>query len=215
MHTTAEVRWFLAGPIPDAVSQWFHRGRQVTREKTRTDEYLPLPSGSAGVKFRQGTFEIKALVDDAAIRTWNGVSGRRQIWVKWSCGAAEIAAMQRRVRRSTPLVAIEKTRSVRRFSFDRTLRQVPAVAERLPPDGCTMKLTALRAAEASYWTFGLEAFGFAHPDRITDILDATAERIFTARRAPRRSPRAVADHLSVDCSMSYPEWIARLSSAAE
>jgi hypothetical protein len=212
MHRTAEVRWFFAGPVPRELCDWFTQGRGAAGEP-RTDEYLRFPSAFVGAKFREGNFEIKALTAHCGTRAWSGARGRVQRWVKWSCSAPPVAALRTQVTRERPLiVAVTKARVLRRFAFAPELREVPADTRRLPADGCNAELTMLRVARAQYWTFGLEAFAYAHPTRIDEFLDIAAEHILNDPERPRRfhTQQAPRDSFAAANSLSYPEWLETL-----
>jgi hypothetical protein len=62
MYHSAEVRWFLEGPLPGDMQLWFEAGGLAKTEPQRTDEYLFLPGcTTTSVKLRSGRFEVKAL----------------------------------------------------------------------------------------------------------------------------------------------------------
>lgn len=208
MQRSAEMRWFFAGEIPAAVREWFGGGGLAASEEPRTDQYLLFPSTTVGVKFRQGNLEIKPLVEEHGVRRWGGVGGRMQTWVKWSCSAPEVAVLRRRIVASrSQSVAVKKRRVMRTFSCDRGLREVEARA--WPRDGCHVELTDLVVGRRRYWTFGLEAFGYAHPQRVTTFLLLTAKRVLDDPERPRtfRTPQSARDSFRAARSLSYPEWL--------
>jgi len=202
MQRSAEVRWFFAGAMPPAMREWF-LPEGSPPALTRTDEYLAFPTANVGVKFRQGNLEIKSLIEHCGVHRWGSIAGRVQTWVKWGDSAPEVAALRRRVIRQRSLVvAVTKARSLRRFSLDRGLHEMPADTTRFPADGCNIELTEIRVGRARHWTFGFEALARGHPTRITDILDETAKALFEDRAAPRSS-----GDFAVANSLSYPEWL--------
>jgi hypothetical protein len=209
VHRTAEVRWFFAGRVPREFRDWFDQGRMVAATP-RTDEYLRFPSRFVGVKFREGNLEIKSLIEDCGASAWAGVRGRVQRWGKWSCTAPSVAVLRDDVvAQHRQVVAVTKTRRVRKFSFDHGLREVPADTRQLPVDGSNVELTELRVARADHWTFGVEAFAYGHPTQVMDFMNATAERLLGDPERPRRfrTNRSPTDALSIANSWSYPEWL--------
>ena len=215
MQSTAEVRWFFEGSIPDAVAGWFFQSDLLAEEPQREDVYLSFRSvTSTGVKFRSGRLEIKPMVTDLGVHQWSAdVDGRMQTWVKWSCALPPIALLQQALAQREPFVPVGKSRVLRKYSFDRGFEEVDAATAR-PEDGCNLELTRLEVNDARWWTIGFEAFGFRHPERVIEILEQTVQ-VFAADPsrpstfANEKSPRA---HLGSDDSFSYPGWLAKLSS---
>lgn len=208
MPHTAEMRWFFAGAIPAAVREWFLDGGLAADEEPRTDRYLLFPSTTVGVKFRQGNLEIKPLVEEHGIRRWPGVGGRMQTWVKWSCSAPQIVALQRRVAASPSLsIAVKKRRTIRTFSCDRGLHEVEARA--CPRNVCHVELTDLTVGRRRYWTFGFEACAAAPPQGPTLLLLRTAKMVLDDAARPRtfRTAQSARDSLAATRSSSYPEWL--------
>ena len=207
MQRSAEVRWFFAGAVPRAMRDWFVPAASPP-PLTRTDEYLAFPTANVGVKFRQGNLEIKALIENCGVHTWDSIAGRvRDMDEMGGERAPELAALRRRVIRQRSLVvAVTKARSLRRFSFERSLHEIRADTTRFPADGCNVELTDIRVGRTRHWTFGFEAFARAHPPRIIDVLHQTAERLFDERAAP-----PLRQGFAVSNSLSYPEWLMTLT----
>jgi len=204
MQRSAEVRWFFAGAVPHAMRNWFLPDGSPPAF-TRTDEYLAFPTANVGVKFRQGNLEIKSLIQNCGVHTWDPIAGRVQTWMKWAESGPELAGFRKRViRRRSLMIAVTKARSLRRFSFDRGVHEIAADTTRFPADGCNVELTDIRLGRTRHWTFGFEAFARAHPRRITDVVHETAARLFDERAPPASRGFAVSN------SLSYPEWLLTL-----
>src|SRR5438105_13694071 len=96
MFTTAEVRWFFEGPIPDEIKQWFCSGLALNAAP-REDHYLlfPAPLG-LGLKLREGRLEIKYLVESVGIHTFMAdVIGTVQVWNKDAYGELAVKEFER------------------------------------------------------------------------------------------------------------------------
>jgi len=90
--TTAEIRWFVKGDIPKTVHSWFKKHTGIYEEQPeRTDVYLDIKdSGNLGIKFREGRFEVKQLINELDILTLPPqVTGKAELWKKWSFNSAE------------------------------------------------------------------------------------------------------------------------------
>jgi len=88
MDHTHEVRWFFAGELPGSMRAWLGGPAVDGDPASRTDRYLLLPSDAAGVKWREGRFEVKAAVGPRAPAAFAArATGLRGGWVKWSAGA--------------------------------------------------------------------------------------------------------------------------------
>jgi hypothetical protein len=82
ISTSAEVRWFFDGDIPQTVGEWFKASKLRAAAEKRTDTYLIYPiATSCGVKFRQ------EVTGDAAI--WLDVKKKR-VTRKYSVDGASI-----------------------------------------------------------------------------------------------------------------------------
>jgi hypothetical protein len=208
MFHTAEIRWFLEGRPEAGVLDWFEASPLKKDEDPRIDSYLLLPKcNTCGAKVRQGHFEIKAQTSPPEpVKFRNGIAGRRAAWVKWSSGLAGAQLLQEQ-RGPETWVQVEKSRLLRLFELSGGIEERPA-AEWLPGPGCFIELATLRVTNgtgdwnvaSNWWSFCLEAFGPAedvqrHIDRM-----ASSDWLLP-----------VAAMLPAAASLSYPEWLARMT----
>ena len=80
---SAEVRWFFLDRPSGEVKKWLSLGEKH-REEERVDKYVLFPGcQAAGVKLRQGKFEIKTLARLVGEEEFMaGVGGIVDTWVK-------------------------------------------------------------------------------------------------------------------------------------
>lgn len=214
MFTSAEVRWFFEGAVPDELERWFTRGSLVSRAAPREDHYLTFPAPlGLGLKLREGRLEIKSLVKTLGPHTFTeDVAGTVQVWEKQAHGESAVAEFER-LRASAPHLWITtgKERTLRRFSLEgRTLTEVSADGA-FPPNGCNVELTKIRVNGLDYWSFACEAYG--DPARVEDALHRVAEHVLTDTHRPHRfkTRASSADAFSAARSHSYPEWLETLA----
>ena len=213
MFTTAEVRWFFEGPLPEEVKQWFCRSSLALNPAPREDHYLLFPAAlGLGLKLREGRLEIKHLVESLRVRTFMAdVAGTVQVWKKDAYG--EPAKEFERLRTSAPhlWIAVRKERTLRRFSLeDASIGEVPADRVFLR-DGCNAELTMITVGGSAYWSFNFEAYG--NPTRVADFLQQVAIHVLKDERRPRqfKTNASSADAFSAQHSCSYPEWLEKLT----
>jgi len=206
--TTAEVRWFFPGSPPEKVWRWFRRGDLWAPQPTRVDEYLVLPGCEmAGVKLREGRFEVKALTSlPVATEYPGGVRGYREVWVKFStCASSSAEVRSFLVAPGDEWLRIAKRRTLRGLSLDDVVdegdpREVDARGDR-SRRGCCVEITELEVLaprSSSWWTLGLEGFG--ESGEVMECLDRGARFVFGAAATPIR--------LDLDSSLSYVRWLA-------
>ena len=230
-YRSAEIRWFLSGHSKKKqLLDWFKLPDQkpvvetkvyvaqpdappfVKRELPRPDEYLLLPDcDTAGVKQRQGKFEVKALVTGPRPFSHGEVVGRVDQWVKWSFTPSKKAfpdtitlgeQLDSEFDKSGPWCKVVKDRYLQKYSFDSG--SLVAVSPDLRPDtGCNIELTVIGAeSSAGPWiTFGFEAFGSS--GRVMAMLDEAVEHFFTVH-----GPAPV--QLDGRDSLSYAAWLSLL-----
>lgn len=205
MFTTAEVRWFFEGPIPDDIEQWFCRSSLALNAAPREDHYLLFPAAlGLGLKLREGRLEIKPLVESLGVRTFTAdVAGIIQVWKKEVYGEPAVKEFER-LRTSAPhlWIAVRKERTLRKFSREgAAIVEVPADRVFLR-DGCNAELTKVTVDGSAYWSFNFEAYG--NPAGVEDYLQQVAVHVLKDDRRPSYP-------FSAKNSCSYPEWLERLS----
>ena len=163
MYPTAEVRWFLQGPVPHDVKAWFQRRTgSVEQEPPRVDRYLRL-LGSEGlnVKLREGRIEIKQRVGQASVmRFHERVSGLVETWRKWSFEIAEPGGSRSETAPpGSSWIGVRKERRLRAYRVENGEDVVAWIGPGSPREGCELELTRVRAAGQVWWTVAFEAFG--------------------------------------------------------
>ena len=203
MYPTAEVRWFVEDPLPDAVEQWFHRVAGGHVWESRTDHYVrPASADGLGVKGRTGNLEVKRLarvVGEEALHP--EVVGRVEHWRKWSF---PLVAAARLANSADDWVAVTKRRqkgtfAVRDDGVERVRREEQA------GQGCSLEVAEVRAAGRTWWSVSFEAFGSYDEDALAATLRRAAAHVFDA---PPPFALAASD------SMSYPAWLWQLANEA-
>jgi hypothetical protein len=197
---TAEVRWFLRDELPEKVLTWFGGGRWGNEPAPeREDVYLMFPGcESAGVKRREGRFEIKVIRDaPESVHYAPIVNGRSDSWAKWSYGKEGVAAWLGLLElEQAGWLAVKKTRWQRKISLDGSEpEEVDPMT--FPGRGCNVELTSLRIEGGNWWTIGLEAYGAA--ESVRDHLHQVAVYFFSRHGSPLP--------LDATCSYSYPVWL--------
>ena len=206
VHTT-EIRWFVAGVLPETVVEWFWHGGRPRPADEREDRYLLLPGcEQVGVKLRHGTaFDVKARLETGVTRTYaSSIEGTLERWMKWSCGDARVVAGLGAVSGAgAEWLPVRKQRRLREFSLD---SGAPAelTAYEKKRVGCHVELTFVRVRTVLAWSLGLEAYG--EPTHLETALDSTAATFFAARPPPPVRLGAMA-------SASYPSWLMRLTAS--
>ena len=150
---TTEVRWFFAGPCPEAIAQWFHGGVLVGGPEARTDEYAQLHRDDLGIKRRSGhLLDLKvrtAQLPGAGLPP--GLDGRLEAWAKWSFALDPTASAP------SAWLPVEKRRWTRRYEIIEGDSR-PIALDQLVAVGCAAELAFLRVASHEAWSFGFEAF---------------------------------------------------------
>jgi hypothetical protein len=210
-----ETRWFFEGDSshhPD-LRHWFEscapfpRAADVRapewkdRDAGAPDVYLLMPGCTdMGVKWREGTLQIKGRVADLGERRFGTAqAGRVQRWIKWTY--PEVPAAYRALFEANEAPRLEtapvyKTRALRMIKLGSAKPEEVApgiVLER----GVGFEMTDLELNGERYCSVAFEAF----PD------DAAAEVDFNA--AVTGFLGELAGSLGIGASMSYPDWLYR------
>jgi hypothetical protein len=201
MHESAEMRWFLPGPLPPTVLSWFALGGLVYQEARREHRYLLLPGcDTAGIKLRESQLEIKVLRSPRrAIELARGINGLTEQWIKWSLDSEHIQTIKEDVLRSGRWTIIRKQRYLRKLSWESgTPVEVPAVEKPFPLHGCLIELSEITTdwPPTAKFSLGFEAFGPGAD--IEKILRNTARGFFQSRG------RIPGVRLTKRTSFSYP-----------
>ena len=203
MYCSGEVRWFLRGKAEHAVENWIRSGGLAQEQEPRTDRYLVLPGcTSAGIKIREGNFEIKAQTSPTeCVAYTDAVAGSCNTWVKWSRTLDDFAGIAQRKHEDERWVAVRKQRTLRLFSLESDEPVEVAYGGPWLAAGCQVEKTVIDVlpGEERWWSFSFEAFG--EPGLLLRHLELTVRAV--AQSAP-------AITLRKEDSMSYPEWLSAL-----
>lgn len=210
---TIETRWFFEGDSSHhpELRRWFETASPCPRAANvqapewkgraggEPDVYLLMPGCTdMGIKWREGTLQIKGRVEDLGTRRFGlRHEGRVQRWIKWTY--AEVPAAYRSLfaageQPHLETAAVHKTRALRMISLDAGAPEevVPGlVFER----GMGFEMTDLERGGRQYCSIAFEAFPF----------DAATAAGFDAVIAA--SLEDLPDALVSEASMSYPEWL--------
>jgi hypothetical protein len=192
IYFSTELRWFFPGEIPDTIREWFgsKSSNKIKFEKSRTDTYLVFPfAQSCGVKFREGNFEIKALVNKPV--TYGQAIARS--WEKWSLGGLAAKAFIKSAGNDGNRWAdIEKSRALIFYEVGEPLWQG------LEPDYqasliCQFELSEIKR-DKKWWSLNLEIGGKGNQSQ---FLLTAAEYLL------HDCPLA----LTTETTKSYPLWL--------
>lgn len=200
--TTAEIRWFKKGKIPQVLLDWIQSNEGIYEDQSpRTDVYLIIDSvPTIGIKVREGRMEIKKKLSTVESFSIEAISGYPETWIKWSSKTADD------VKEDYPLlqdkdqwIQIQKKRTLRKFEVSASGQLLPFPETFYPEVGIAIEVSDLEVNDQSWWTFALECFG--PQDRVLADLKTVIPTLLT------NFPPI---ELTKDLSMAYPEWIGRL-----
>jgi len=195
MLPSIEVRWFVEGALPEAITGWYEDAVGLLDWDERTDRYIrPVAPDGMNVKWREGHIEIKRRSDVIGPSTWGRVSGSVERWRKWSFPIAEEMPLAATGKEWIPVI---KHRSVRSFTIKNEKLVLTKPGEHLA-HGCSVELAEVTVHHEPWWTLCLEAFG---PDaEARTLIQQVGDRIFEDDNSP---------DLTEQSSMSYVRWLAR------
>jgi hypothetical protein len=196
MYPTAEVRWFVEAPLPEAAIAWFHGVAGANPWEGRIDHYVrPASPDGLGVKGRTGNLEVKRLAEVVGTESLgSGVVGRVEYWRKWSFPLGPEAVLRNG---AGDWVAVGKRRQKGTFAVhgDRIER---VQREEQAGQGCSLEIAEVTAEARAWWSVSFEAFGSYDQAALVDYLRRAARHVFT------QTPPF---ELSAKRSMSYPAWL--------
>ena len=210
-----ETRWFFEGDSslhPD-LRNWFESCtpfRQAAdvrapewagRAGGEPDVYLLMPGCTdMGVKWREGTLQIKGRVADLGAHSFGARhAGRVQRWIKWTypdVPAAYRALFGTDSAHGLETAAIHKTRALRTISLD-SGRPKEVVRDSTLERGVGFEMTDLELHGERYCSIAFEAF----PGDAAD--EAAFDTAVTGFLGELGVP------LGVETSQSYPDWLSR------
>lgn len=200
MLTTAELRWFNHGALPEEISYWFNcLGDYLAPPEEREDLYLSsVGCDYLGIKLRQGRLEIKwRQAELGRVRFADRVEAKAEKWGKWLCEdrTAESFRLTDVVGKKA-WVSVKKARSQRQYQFipGKSIIAVP-VTESID-QGCNVELTHLSINGNAWWSLAFEAFG--EDDYLIDNLQTVAHWVFKNYSGWE---------LQFEDSYAYPMWL--------
>lgn len=202
MYPTVEVRWFMPGPAPAEVSDWFHREQPKSfAEPERVDSYLRISdTDSLGIKLRQGRIEVKQRTRQLGlVQLHRQAKGLVEQWRKWSfslVGAGYDLSQQPEP--AGAWLAVKKERLLRTYRLTANWQVAPAALDASGP-GCDMELAQVTVGEKVYWSLCFEAFG--EEAKLEQNLLLVASHVLETTRPPR---------LPAERSFGYPRWLQEL-----
>jgi hypothetical protein len=192
-----EMRWIIAGRLPEAVSAWFTRF--PTGTEAREDIYLVQPRlRGLSVKLRSGgVMDVKSYLGSPGTLDLP-CPGYLESWRKWSFpfGPPGLAGVAQ-----PGWVAVRKTRLTSWFPLRGGQGFEPA-GRPAEETGCVVELTEVQVRGEPWWTVGLEATGSAA--LLGSALQRAAGLVFA-----RALPAAV--EFGLGNSRSYVQWLWQLT----
>lgn len=170
--TTAEIRWFIEGSIPNEIFNLF--GNEVMQFPERNDYYLIFPESSRiSLKLREGRLEIKSLIREGEDYQFSKTGvGKIGIWEKWG-NSLQIQDPESFF--SSNGVEILKKRSLTGLTMkgEKIFQVIPDRAFYETEYGCTVELSSVMIYKRTFWSVNLECWDLtASPDiRLTEFLD--------------------------------------------
>ena len=214
ISTSAEVRWFFDGDIPQTVGEWFKASKLRAAAEKRTDTYLIYPiATSCGVKFRENKFEIKVLAQDIGVKKLApNVVGVVEIWEKWSTKGKAIGQFRQEVTGDAAIwLDVKKKRVTRKYSVDgASIKEVDASSrDGVGDNGCNVELTTVKIDKDTYWSLAFDSFGEGEVDNLVDNLVRTVGIVLSESECPLANPsESLEISLCDEKSHSYPSFLA-------
>jgi len=183
MLTSAELRWFKRGKLPQEISKWFQQDDlegQLQQPEEREDLYLYSPGIEyLGLKLRQGRLEIKWRKAELGVQ-WFGdrVEGKVEKWGKWLCQDSTGESFQ-----LTDIVGEKSWVSVKKVRSQRLY------------ENCALELTQLNIGGNDWWSLAFEA---SDDDSLIDNLKTVANLVFKTYNGLE---------LQAQDSYAYPSWL--------
>jgi hypothetical protein len=190
---TFELRWFVRGPLPAEVRNWFTGSTGVV--EVRRDSYLVDDRVDVGIKRRgETTLELKLR---QRVESWvdlgDALAGPLEWWRKWT-PAEDLVEIPT----SGRWIDVDKSIIKRRFSPNGT--EVAFTTDPGVDPACDVEVASVSAGGIDAWTLAFAAFG-PPPGR--------RENILAAWRTLRASADTFRVSIAVASATGYPERIAR------
>jgi hypothetical protein len=203
MFTTAEVRWFYPGEVPEEVAAWFADGAgPVEQQLPRVDEYLLIrETDTVNIKFREGRIEIKQRYGDVVQQEFaDGSSGAIELWRKWGFGVDKKNSNGNLVETGDVWLAVRKDRRVRAYTLQVDGKIAPLPTSVFIEQGCSLELTEVDAGGERWWSLCFEAVG--PTELLVEILIAVVDQVLANSGDFR---------LAAHASHGYSAWLQRFT----
>lgn len=200
MLTTAELRWFCRGEIPDAIAQWFASdslGVHLAPSEEREDVYLYIPASDfVGIKLRQARLEIKWRNAELGVLQVGQVVGKAEKWRKWLCEDHTKESFLASEVTGKAWVSVKKKRTQQKYQVTSQQSVVAIPIEQSGDRICSVELTQLELYHQAWWSLAFEASGKAE----FETLKLVAEFISQSNADLK---------LQLEDSYAYPHWLDR------
>jgi hypothetical protein len=190
MISTAELRWFSPGILPQGLTNWFTHtcpGEVKEWDQQRDDWYLlPYsPCDQLNLKLREGRLEIKwrkAQLDYVQFESLG--EGQIERWCKWLCQDEEAEIHQPQGEDRGTWIKVTKTRSQRVITLAHPVE---------------IELTQLQVRDQDWWSVAFEVPG--DDDTLDQTLQAVAQQVSQTYPQP---------YLKAAHAYAYPHWLSVL-----
>ena len=195
IDATSELRWFVEGPLPVDVVEWFTGSGLEGLIEHRVDTYRLDGRDDLGVKRRSGrTLELKRRrSEQQLVQLDTDLAGWLESWQRWSPADARLSLTERDV-----WLDVEKLIVKRRFDATGVEQPLSASTRAMTGIGCDVEIAAVERRGRPSWTLAFAAFG--PPSTRSSSIHAC-----WAALAPGR-PDEVAS-LRLEDSYGYPAWL--------
>lgn len=147
-----EIRYFSKGTLPVDIQQWVEENSLVS-QPVRTDHYLLRATKENGTKWREGTLQVKYLVDTFAVSE----NQEGEHYKKWSFELKDDDPLKA-IETHADWIGVSKKRDMAKWTFDGHgfHRTDPGNHEE---SGIELEISAIMCKEQLWWTIAFEATG--------------------------------------------------------
>lgn len=213
--TSCEVRWFLDddSTLHTEIRRWFTEFAPFSKEAGveppawqdrldgKPDAYLLLPGyADMGIKWREGTLQIKGRVDELGPQTFaKRHEGRVERWIKWTY--EELPPAYRSIpdpdlAASRATVSVYKKRALRMFRLNDQNEPTETPLGEFLERGLGFEIADLEVDDQRYCSVAFEAF--PDDELMPEQFVSTVGRLLEGLED---------DRLTIEQSTSYPFWL--------
>ncbi len=182
-YTTAEIRWFYKGAVPEHINKWYLPVKSNPEQKPeRTDLYLLNNSDNLGIKIREGRIELKQqLKRYPSVQFGPTIGGQPGLWRKWVFNLTKQNIFSE-MDKEKEWLPVAKKRQLARFEITEQNTILPVSTSKLCDNGCEVELSAIFVKGQQWWSICFEAFGDA--PNVHQTLLLMCDHFFKATKAP-------------------------------